>query len=238
MGWSLTLNDILTTLAILFGPVIGVFFTRSLDRRREYQSRRYYLFATLMRTRRQPVSPEHVGALNLVEIEFAKDERVRLAWKEYMKHLGTEHHRRLEETVSVTNSTEETENRNKKFWERIGTEREKLRSRLIYQMAKSLNFDVEQLEILEGGYTPQGWVDDDDEQRRLRRSIMTTLSGERPLPVFQVSNPEIFDWGKRAREFLDGLKQHSTSLPIHLTRGLSHIDQNISDNKKGDVSRT
>ena len=39
------------------------------------------LFRTLMRTRRVPMSADHVGALNLIEIEFASEPDVLAAWK-------------------------------------------------------------------------------------------------------------------------------------------------------------
>ena len=49
------------------------------------------IFRMLMRTRRTRLYPEHVGALNLVEIEFAHDRPVIDAWRELFKHLGSEH---------------------------------------------------------------------------------------------------------------------------------------------------
>jgi len=56
--------------AILLGPILAVLVTRFIDSRRETQSRRMEIFKTLMRTRRTPTYADHVGALNLIEVEY------------------------------------------------------------------------------------------------------------------------------------------------------------------------
>jgi hypothetical protein len=45
------------------------------------------VFRTLMRTRRMRLNPDHVGALNLVEIEFYRQADVIAAWETYWEHL-------------------------------------------------------------------------------------------------------------------------------------------------------
>jgi hypothetical protein len=47
------------------------------------------------------MTAEHVGALNLIEIEFASDLEVQSAWKKLFEHLADEHPRQLR--TSVTN---------------------------------------------------------------------------------------------------------------------------------------
>ena len=59
-----------TVLAVLVGPVIAVLITRYFDNRRADEARKLDIFRTLMRTRRLPLHWDHVGALNLVEVEF------------------------------------------------------------------------------------------------------------------------------------------------------------------------
>lgn len=79
---------IVTALAAIAGPVIAVWITRMSDDRKEVQGRRMDIFRTLMRTRKMPVHFDHVGALNLIEIEFAEDQSVIKAWKEYLANLS------------------------------------------------------------------------------------------------------------------------------------------------------
>ncbi|WP_414973764.1 DUF6680 family protein [Cereibacter sphaeroides] len=57
--------------------------------------------------------------------------------------------------------------------------------RLLQQPVK---IKVDQLEILEGNYLPQGWNDDDIEQRVARKAMIEVLGGRRPI-LFEVYNP-------------------------------------------------
>lgn len=58
----------------------------------------------------------------------------------------------------------------------------------LYEIAKVLKFKVEQLDILEGNYSPQGWNDDDWEQKLVRKALIDVLGGRRPI-LFQPFNP-------------------------------------------------
>jgi hypothetical protein len=78
---------IATIIALLVGPILAVWVTRRNDDRRLKQTRRMDVFRTLMRTRRVRLNPDHVGALNLVEIEFHGEASVIEAWKAYWNHL-------------------------------------------------------------------------------------------------------------------------------------------------------
>jgi hypothetical protein len=53
----MTLNEILTLIALVGGPVTAVLLTRYVDQNREKSGRRMDVFRTLMRTRRAPKSP-------------------------------------------------------------------------------------------------------------------------------------------------------------------------------------
>jgi hypothetical protein len=78
---------IATIVAVLAGPILAVWVTRRIDESRLKQTRRMEVFRTLMRTRRMRLNPDHVGALNLVEIEFHGEVPVIEAWKSYWDHL-------------------------------------------------------------------------------------------------------------------------------------------------------
>lgn len=163
----MTIAECLTILAILAGPAFAVWLTRYLDDRRELQHRKYDIFRTLMRTRRIPVSFDHVGALNLIEVEFIKDDKVIAAWKSYLGNLS-------EPVVPV----EEKDRHD--VWVK---KRDALLTKLLSEIAKSLNITIEQLSILEGNYIPQGWVDDDWEQRVVRRSLIDVLNSKKAILI-------------------------------------------------------
>lgn len=156
-----------TIIAVLVGPILAVLITRIIDDQRASKARRMEIFRTLMRTRKTPIHFEHVGALNLVEIEFANEKSVVQAWKNYLNNLG--------ERVSDT----ATQDQQEVFYKK----RDALLTKLIHEIAKSLKFHVEQLDILEGNYLPQGWNDDDWEQKLVRRGLIEVLHGRRALSV-------------------------------------------------------
>lgn len=175
--------EILTLIAILIGPVVAIIVARYLESGRDTKARRMDIFRTLMRTRRTPIFPEHVGALNLIEIEFAKDEKVMIAWKKLFEHLGSPHPK-LDKEIPKENADQETINNcDRIFSERIVVERQKLLAQLLHAIAKKLGFKAEQLELFDGGYTPQGWHNVEQEQQDIRSFTLDLASGRRFVPV-------------------------------------------------------
>ena len=147
--------------ATLLGPVLAVWVTRTVDDSRRVQDRRLDIFRALMATRRTALSPEKVRALNLVEIEFFGVRPVEDAHKEVIDHINSP--RPLPEG-----------------W---GERHRKLMTKLLTEMAKTLNYNLQQLDVLDGGYYPQGLFDIELEQQAVRQSLIEVLSGRRPLIV-------------------------------------------------------
>ena len=175
--------EVITLLAILVGPVLAIMAGRILEGRRDKRIRRMDIFRTLMRTRRTPIFAEHVGALNLVEIEFASDPAVVSSLRALFKHFGTAHPRRENENTEDSMNGDELRERDDKFYSRLSSERQALLARLLHAIAKNLGFKIEQLEIFEGGYSPQGWEDVEREQQLIRHFIIELACGRRSLPV-------------------------------------------------------
>lgn len=165
---------IVAAIAAIAGPIIAVVITRMSDERKEISARRMDIFRTLMRTRKLPIHYEHVGALNLIEIEFAKDPKVISAWKEYFQKLNVHM----------------PPNAPQKSFDDLVDQRQKLLTKLIFEMSQVLGFKLEQLDILDGNYIPQGWSDEETEQRIIRRSLIQVLGGQRPV-LFQPYNPAV-----------------------------------------------
>ena len=126
----------LTILAIVLGPFLAIITSQHLERGRSEKRRKVEIFHTLMRTRSMNISPDHVGALNLVEIEFLGEKNVQMAWKSYMRNLS-EPLPPLEE---------------KDQYDQASQNRARLLTELLDEMAKSLKIEIQQLEILRGSY--------------------------------------------------------------------------------------
>ena len=197
------LMGLATILAILVGPSIAVWITRKIDQERADKARKMEIFRTLMRTRGMPIHWDHVGALNLVEVEFSDHENVIERWKEYLAHLNE---RPPEEQADLAT---------------FGKKRDTLLTALMDVIAKALDIKITQLgacrelapskqesttyepslvckllslgcrplipdrllDILQGNYVPSGWSADEDEQRWLRRGLLNALSGKGSIPI-------------------------------------------------------
>lgn len=84
------INDWLSVIAVLASPLVALQVSTFLARRQTAADRRRDVFRTLMATRAMRFSPQHVEALNAIDIEFApaKFKAVRTAWKVYLDHLS------------------------------------------------------------------------------------------------------------------------------------------------------
>ena len=158
-----------TIAAVVLGPVIAVWITRRIDEQRADKSRKLDIFRTLMRTRRMQMHWDHVGALNLVEVEFIDHPGVVKAWKDHLTNLG-------EQPPPIEQ---------KEGFDVFIRKRESLLTKLIDEIAKVINIKVTQLDILEGNYVPRGWNDAEWEQQLLRRRLIDVLYGKAAIPIQQ-----------------------------------------------------
>lgn len=161
-------------IATFTGPVAAVLVTRFVDRLRDKEKRRLEVFRALMRTRKTPLSADHVGAYNLVAIEFSEFPKVMAARKELQNHFesGYGQNKTLDELKAANDKTEE------------------LRTTLLSTIAIALRYKIDQMEIHRGAYAPQGWGVELDEQATSRKGLAELLSGRRTLPITVVTTTE------------------------------------------------
>jgi hypothetical protein len=152
---------IAVVIATFAGPVFAVLMTRHVDNVRQTRERRLNIFRVLMATRRAALSPEKVTALNMVEIEFYGIRSVQDVHREVMAHINAP--RPLPAGWEDRHRT--------------------LMTRLLSEIAKVLGYELQQLDVLEGGYYPQGLADIEVEQQAVRRALIEVLSGRRPLGI-------------------------------------------------------
>lgn len=156
---------IATIIAVLVGPVLAVLITRWVDNRRAKHDRQWDIFRTLMQHRRTSMNFEFVGALNLVEVEFANSADVVVAWKDLLGKFE----------LMANASPEQLGN--------LGVERSQAQARLLNAIARKLGLEIEQLDIFFGGYSPKGWFDLESEQTIIRRWLGEIAMGRQAFPV-------------------------------------------------------
>ena len=119
-----------------------------------------------MSTRRLGISPEHVNALNLVEVDFYGEPAVQEAWKAYLAHLNS--------------SIDPAKNY---LW---GENKEKLLASLLSAIASVLRLDVPAIEIFRGGYAPVGWEQREQLGQTALNYIKDLHDGTRGIKVLLV----------------------------------------------------
>ena len=76
------INDILNLLAIIIIPIAAVLIGQHLQNRAEKRKDKMHIFKVLMTSRIYGWTQESVHCLNIIDIVFSDDEKVRNAWKD------------------------------------------------------------------------------------------------------------------------------------------------------------
>lgn len=162
MDWIATVN----LLAIILGPILAVIITRLMDNRSAERARQYQVFRDLMRTRAAKISPAHVEALNLVEIEFQGISKVRDAWQRYLENLSA--------TVPADSAAQSN------FFLR----RDQLFIKLVQEVANGAGLkSVDITDAITNNYYPMGWNNEQQEQEQARRLLIAVMSGTKSISV-------------------------------------------------------
>ena len=189
---SVTAFEIITIFALLAGPAIAVVIARHMEDRRQARDRRLHVFRALMGHRRNTLNPDFVAALNLVEVEFQHAPKVLKAWKDLLRSLESPEARRPEEEIRDGLSDQEKRDRDSAYNKRLGERRNSLTAKLLHAIAQELKIKIEQFDIFEGGYSPQGWANVELQQWAARELLTQIYLGKRALPIDVVMYREQF----------------------------------------------
>jgi hypothetical protein len=178
--WFMQFKDVLnllilgaTIFVIVWGPIKAVEITRKNDEERERKRRQFELFHSLMKTRSIRLSPEHVMALNLVQVEFYGHQVIDGAYRAYM-------------TLLARRAPSPNDPGIQKFLQ----EQEDALYDLLHAIGKDLGYAYDRRDLQRLAYGPDGWVQDDVQQRTVRNLIIDLLSGRRSLQVIDALKVE------------------------------------------------
>lgn len=163
----LTASEWITIAAIIAGPLLAVWVTRFHDHRTRVREQRLSVFRSLLKTRQTRLDPEHVGALNLIEIEFYGHEAVVTAYSNYINHLSS----------AIPNESQQ---------DRYFRDRHDLFMALLHAVGKQLGYKFDKLDLDRRGYSPVAWMDDQDRMRKNAALLTELLEGRRALPTFHL----------------------------------------------------
>lgn len=177
----MTTSDWVMVFVVLAAPLLAVQAQKFIERMREKRQRKLAIFFQLMATRATRVAPQHVQALNMIDIEFygrkifrfryqnRKEKKVSETWKEYHDHLNQPY--------------KEDEF---KLWVKRNNE---LFTDLLYEMAISLGFDFDKVQLKRGVYFPRAHDEQELAQLIIRDNLVKILTGDKALPMEIVSFP-------------------------------------------------
>jgi hypothetical protein len=163
---KVALSDWLNILAILLSPLIALQVGKWLDNFSNKKRRKEEIFNTLMETRAQAISYEHVRALNKIDIAFSNDAQITRSWNVYRDHLNSYPQNPTDADQKIWNSTAA----------------DKL-AELLYEMAKLLGYDFDIVMLKKGAYIPIAHGRLETEQALIRMGLVKLFVDHQPLRV-------------------------------------------------------
>ena len=147
-------------LATAFGPIAAVVITLWHQGRKQRRDAKMGVFFTLMANRKlQPIQPEWVRALNLIDVIFADAPKVLAAWSSFYDYIHIE-----------PMDTKQFEHRH---------------IELLTAIARDLGFkDLAQVSI-DKYYAPRGLGDDMTRQRDIQVELLRVLKGTERLSAVE-----------------------------------------------------
>jgi len=161
--------------ATIIGPILAVQAQKWVETLRERRGRKLGVFQTLMATRAARTSPDHVKALNMLDLVFygtrilgkprrtTTEQTVLDAWHEYLDHLNTKF-----DPASLA------------VWSANGDE---LFTNLLFAIAADVHFKFDRVQLKKGAYSPMAHSNLETEQTAIRKQLLQLLGGERALNV-------------------------------------------------------
>lgn len=165
------ISDWLNVVAIILSPIFALQVGKILDSFSNKKRRKEEIFNTLMETRAQTLSYEHVRALNKIDVAFYEDKAVRESWMSYRDHLSS--------------YPKEGSDAEKAVWS------DKLPQKLtnlLAKMAKLLRYDFDDTLLIKGAYILSAHNLIEQEQSVLRQALVETFAFKHPLNVKLVAD--------------------------------------------------
>lgn len=160
--------SIINIVAVIVAPIAAVQIAQRLQDRSEIHKDKMQIFKALMTARVYGWTVDSVHALNVLDIVFADDEKVRTAWKD------------LHEKLCVVNPDEQ---QLKKI--------EQAQYKLLETIAVSLGYkDKITWETIQNPYRPDGMAVQMEAQRNMQQAYFTALDGFNRMVQNQGQQPK------------------------------------------------
>ena len=161
-------KEILNLAALIVIPIVAVLIGQWLQNRSEKRKDKMLIFKILMTSRIYGWTPDSVHALNIIDIVFSDDKKVRAAWKD----LNDKYH---------------VDNPDDQHLKKI----EQAQYKLIEEISNSLGYkDKITWETIQNPYIPRGMVMQIEKQKNLQQVYYNTLDGVNRMVLSREQNTE------------------------------------------------
>jgi hypothetical protein len=164
LWWTAIIN----AAAVLIAPAIALWAQRKIDRYRAAQDRKEAIFKALWVNRKRPFYLARIDALNMIDLEFYDNKRIRDAWQDLFAHYRNQH----------TGLNDE----------QIGQQREELFTTLVFEVSKVVGYEFGRAEIRDNSYVPTLHGKIEEMEIETRNRILDLLRAD-ALPVKFVATP-------------------------------------------------
>lgn len=167
----------ITIAAIVAGPFFAVVVTHILQESKDLKQRRMHVFRGLMTSRRTPLSPERVQALNLIEVEFFGKQAVLNRFSDLLEVYNDQVRWKSEDSDVRTSVLQEVDDKT---------------VLLLQEMGRVLGYKLENLTLLRGGYYPEAFSQIELQQNEIREFLVGLKKGSLYLPtaLLDVRHPQ------------------------------------------------
>lgn len=176
--WGLDLKDWVIVFATIAGPILAVQAQKAIERIRDGRYQKNQIFEQLMATRQLRLSPQHVQALNMIDLAFyggktllskrtSREQKVLNCWNEYHDHLCIQP---PNDQVWIDKSSDFLTN-------------------LLSAMAEDLGYKFDNVQIKRGSYLPIAHSAIEEQLLHLRHATLEALNGNKVIKMEVVSFP-------------------------------------------------
>jgi len=167
--------EAINILAILLAPLIALQVSEWLERRRDKRNRRLQIFKTLMATRATPLHLDHINALNMIDIEFYRDDDKAKCVVEAWKLL----HAHLHDTSYSLENGKIDPNRILQWGDKLND----LMINMLHEMAKCVGYTFEKSSLKKTSYFPSGYGELEQQGHLVREGLAKLFSGKYAIPI-------------------------------------------------------
>lgn len=162
-------------IAVILGPISAVQIQKWIEKYTEKRNRRLNIFITLMATRGQRLSFEHVRVLNMIDIEFYGEQQILDSWQDYLNCLST----KINEEYTKKEVDDWSEKKDNSF------------IKLLSEMANLLNYKFDSDHLKKGFYLPTAHGKEEEYQNFVRGEIIKIFSEKTSIPVKITGLPDV-----------------------------------------------